>query len=330
MKILRVGDPHIKISNLTDAQRLLSFVELVATQHLVDRIEILGDLFHNHAVVRVEVLEFWNKWLTLLSESFDTVVLVGNHDQTGNYVGGQHALSMFKHIKSDKLTIVDEPTLSGVFGYVPYVHHEEEFVRQANELAGLGAKILVCHQTYQGSMYDNGMYAPDGFNIEKLNFKLIISGHIHKRQRFGSETQKVIYPGTGKWDTASDANEDKGLWLVEHAENGDIVKEEFISTKEVCTPIYEVVWNEGEERPAIPEFGKATFELIGTSEWIKKAKEQIKGKVATRSKITDKVRPESRKSVINGLETWVRSAFEPVTGVERDELMVWMKENGLV
>src|SRR4051812_35415302 len=98
MKIIRVGDPHVKINNLEDSRKLMDFVLQKANELQPDRIELLGDLFHNHAVVRIEVLNFWDNVLTQLSNSFQTVVLVGNHDQTGDYASQQHALSTLKRI----------------------------------------------------------------------------------------------------------------------------------------------------------------------------------------------------------------------------------------
>lgn len=325
IKVLRVGDPHVKINNLAESAKLIEFVYQQAILHSVDRIEILGDLFHNHAVLRVEILSFWQRHLQYLAGFCEVVALVGNHDQTGDYEGNLHALNLYKLINSKfPIHIIDYPTRMGVFAYLPYIHHEEPFLEAANKLAEEGAKTLVCHATFQGSQYDNGFYAPDGFDLEKLNYPLVISGHIHKRQRFG----KAIYPGTGKWDTNSDANEEKGLWLVTHDETGAIISEQFIDTAGVCTPIYSIEWNEGQEQPAIPA-GRVTLELIGSSEWIKKQKERLKGQCGLKSKITDKARSEKRQ-VTKGLADFVTSNFEPVAGVSRESILEYMKEHGLV
>lgn len=323
LTVLRVGDPHVKINNLSESEKLMQFVLDTAISLSVDRIELLGDLFHTHAIVRIEVMEFWLKWLRLLSEKFHTVVLVGNHDQVGDYESKQHALSAFKLLNTSKLIIVDEPIQFGKIAYVPYIHHEEDFLKAANSLSDT-AKVLVCHGTFQGSVFENGFYAPEGFDLDKVNYPLVISGHIHKRQRFG----KCIYPGTGKWDTNSDANEEKGLWLVTHDDNGAILSEKFLDTSKVCTPIYSIEWKEGEEQPVIPA-GRVTLELIGTSEWIKKQKEKLKGKCGLKAKITDKARPE-RRNVAKGLVDFVNSNFDPIAGVSREQLVSYMKELQIV
>jgi UDP-2,3-diacylglucosamine pyrophosphatase LpxH len=84
MKIVRVGDPHIRPQNIAEAELLMQFIYNLCTGAPTDRLEILGDLFHTHAVVRLEVLEFWNKWLQRFSDVIETVVLVGNHDLSGD------------------------------------------------------------------------------------------------------------------------------------------------------------------------------------------------------------------------------------------------------
>lgn len=325
MLILRVGDPHVKINNLVESEKMMQFAVDTAIARKVDRVELLGDLLHTHAIVRVEILSFWSKWLKALNDQqFSTVVLVGNHDQIGDYSSSQHALSVFKNSDLENITIVDKPMTMGEFAYMPYIHHAEDFYAQSNLLAESGAKVLVCHATFEGSKYDNGMYAPDGFDPDKVLFNMIISGHIHARQRFG----KVIYPGTAKWDTNSDANEEKGFWLVNHDSEGNIKSEEFIDTSTVCSTIYSIEWKEGSEQPVIPQ-GRVTVELIGSSEWIKKQKEILKGKCGIKAKITDKARPE-RRNVGKGFVDFIGSNFDPIAGVTRDDIMEYMKGLGLV
>jgi hypothetical protein len=46
LRILRVGDPHVKVTNIEESERLVEFVAEKAIELKVDRIEILGDLFH--------------------------------------------------------------------------------------------------------------------------------------------------------------------------------------------------------------------------------------------------------------------------------------------
>jgi DNA repair exonuclease SbcCD nuclease subunit len=324
MKILRVGDPHVKVSNLDESERLMQFVLAMARAHNVDTIELLGDLFHTHAILRLEVLLFWQKWLYKLSKEFYTIVLVGNHDQSGDHSSDSNVLTVLSDLNPDSLLVVELPALVKGIGYLPYIHDNEKFIKEANILAELGATCLVSHTTYQGSKYDNGMYAPDGVDPDAIsgNFVNLISGHVHTEQEYG----RVWYPGTARWDTASDANKRKGVWICVHDNGGRLTSREFVSTGEgVCVPIISVEWREGEACPELPEGAKTQVELIGSSAWVAKEKINLKGKASIKTKITD-TKKESRKAGSNLLD-FVNNHFESKM---KDKVVNKMKELGLV
>jgi DNA repair exonuclease SbcCD nuclease subunit len=328
MLILRIGDPHAKVTNLDEMETLMEFVAQVAIERKVQRIEILGDLFHTHAILRLEVLEFWRHWLDHLSDICELVVLVGNHDLSGDFNSNSSALDIFDLIKKKNLYIINSARVLGIYGYVPYVHDNARFIEIANGLIAYGANILISHTTYNGARFESGMYAPDGVDPEALNFRTIISGHIHSRQRFvTSKGQQVIYPGTSRWDTNSDANEPKGLWLVNHDTNGEILSEEFIDTNLVCTPIISVQLKEGEELQEYRPGTKVTVELIGSSDWVAKQKIAMKGKYSVTAKITDKAKLDMRKSG-GTFENFVRTLY-PSTS-DKDAMIKMAKEFGLV
>jgi DNA repair exonuclease SbcCD nuclease subunit len=321
-----MGDPHIRPNNIVEAERLMEFTLKLIVSAKVDRFEILGDLFHTHAVLRLEVVQFWNRWLEKFSDITETVVLVGNHDQSGDYDKGDHALEVFKRIKNERLKIIDKPTVIGAFGYLPYIHSASILLESARELASQGAKTLVCHATFSGSQFDNGFYAPEGINPDDIPFETIISGHIHKEQIIANG--KVDYPGTAKWDTASDANEHKGVWLYEHNPlNGKVINRDKISTSKVVTPIVSFKWVEGEDAPIIPEGAKASVELVGSSDWITKQKSKLKGKVSISSKFTDKKEKSERKAG-NSLENFLNNLY--VSTMDRESLLRFAKEIGIV
>jgi DNA repair exonuclease SbcCD nuclease subunit len=332
MRVLRIGDPHAKVSNLDEMENLMHFVNEQVLAHKVERVEILGDLFHTHAVLRLEVLEFWNAWIDVLTahELTDIIILVGNHDQSGDYAEDMHALSVFKNIRKRNLHIVDSPRMIGIFGYIPYVHSNDKFIEYARNLHGCGAKALISHTTYQGSKFESGIYAPDGVDPEQLPFDLLISGHIHSRQRFvTSRGQSVIYPGTSRWDSGSDANEPKGLWLVDHDDrSGAILREEFLDTSGVVTPIIAVDWKEGQEEPTWDTRARAHVQLVGSSAFIAQAKEKLRGRCTISTKITDKTRPPNRVAQANLGKFLETCQLGP--NVQREELQKFMKELGIV
>lgn len=323
MRVIYVGDPHVKFNNLEDCEKLMHFLVDMILKYQPDRVVILGDLLHTHYVIRLEVLDFWDAWLDVLSEACDLFVLEGNHDQYGDADASMGAIRVFKRMRKKTLHIIDTAQTHGIFAYLPYIHDKAKFVDLANHQLQYGAKVLVCHQTFDGATYENGMFAPDGIALCDIQYDVVISGHIHTYQRFGS----LIYPGTMKWDTASDANKDKGIWYYEHDDiTGKITKEEFISTAGVIPPLVSITWIEGQPQLAIPGGAKVTVELVGSTEWVNQQKNLLKGTVSLKSKITDRARPENRKTG-NNLETFVKEHFEPIEGISRESLISYMKEN---
>lgn len=321
IKILYLGDPHVMPSNIDESDSLLNFVNNTALANKADAIVILGDLLHTFGVVRVEVLNFWKKWLETLSLSQKVYVLTGNHDRKNqsNDSDTESALEVFNLINSPNLFIIKSPVSFGPFGFVPYIHDNEKFIESAN---ALDSKVIIAHVEMDGAQFENGFYAPHGAKQESLNADLIISGHIHRRSRFG----KVIYPGTARWLTSSDANEEKGIWLVEHEANtGAILKEEFIDTSSVCTPIYKIQYKEGDDEPVIIEHSRTAIELIGSSDWVSKQRAKFKNKCSISCKITDKSKTQNRKSG-NSLADFLNKIYEPTKGISKDKIKELMKE----
>lgn len=326
MKTIYLGDPHVQIANLDESDALMSFIVDMIIKHKPDLIVILGDLFHNFSIVRTEILDFWRQWLDTLSESQQLVVLVGNHDlaNSGNDKYKSNALSVFQLLKKKNLHIVENAQVLGPIGFVPYMHDQAEFIRIANGLKEYGAKVLVAHQDWDGGQYENGYFAPNGVSPDALDYPLIIGGHIHKRQRFS----KVILPGTARWMTSSDADEPKGLWMVEHNDvTGLLLSEEFIDTSHVCSPIMRVVYEEGQAEPVIPDKARITLSLVGSSAWVSAQKQKFKGKASITSKVTDSKKAEVRKTG-NGLEDFIKNLF-PST-MDKAHLLKVAKEYGLV
>lgn len=325
MRRLEVGDPHVTAANLTESEALLQFVLDTAFLHKVDQIDLAGDLFDNHAVIRMEVLIFWLKWLDVLSTHFKTVVRVGNHDQLF-HGSSMHALEVFKLFNRPNLVIVDKPLLQNDLAYMPYVHNNEEFVSEANKLYDLGGRTLLCHGEFEGSQYENGFYAPNGIKPELLKFNQIISGHVHKESKFG----KVFHPGTARWLKSSDANQRKGLWIIKNdPDTGDILEETFVDTSNVCTPIYKLEWKQGQEMPQISQNGKITVELVGNSDWISEQVKLLKGKVSIQRTITDKLRPKKTIKTTS-LEDFILTHSEINDKITRQQLYDFMKGLNLV
>lgn len=329
-KILRVGDPHVQIKNLEDSQNLIDFIVQTAMEEKVDVIEFLGDLFHTHAILRIEVIDFWKRAFKQIENiphnNIQCRVLVGNHDQPGSKEKEQemNALNIFDetppevHSSRGRRYIINKPMIIGGIAYIPYMSDEEAFLKAAQDLYDKGATgLLVAHQTFTGAQYENGFFSEEGIDPALVPQTEVISGHIHKNQQVG----KCLYPGTAKWDTMSDANQPKGIWIFTHNEDGTVAGHltEFFSTLEVVTPITAYTVLEGEELPKLDSRARNYIVLEGKSAWITKTKKKLKDLAQIKVKPTDRiVRVDKENSAT--LEIYLEKEFEPIEGISKKDI----------
>ena len=324
MKILRIGDPHVTVSNLKDSAKLIDFIIEMAKKHAVEQIEFLGDLFHTHAIKRVEVEDFWMKSFKKISKEacIPIISLVGNHDMIGSKEKEQemNSLNIFNNI--DGITIVNKPMILNNIAYIPYTSDLEKFVNDARDLYDQGAqKLLMAHQTFTGLTYDNGFYAEDGIEPELILQDQIISGHIHTQQVIG----KCTYPGSPKWDFMTDANIEKGIWVFSHNDDGAVKDKQFISTKGVVTPINKYTVKEGEEVPELDPNSKNYIEFYGKTAWINKMKKKYKGIANIKGKPIDRrvIKSEIDRNLT--LLEYLNKEFKPVKGVGKRDIDEYLK-----
>jgi len=299
MKSIFIGDPHVQPSNLEDMKKIFDLVERTQNTFKADTLIVLGDLFHTHAVLRLEVVNFWQRTIIRMSGVFSNVILlVGNHDLIGDKQreGHMSALDTLK-IGLKNVKIIDRPTIHDSWGFMPYFSDSEKFIEEANKLSEVGVKTLVCHQTFQGSQFENGFYAPEGIDQNRLLFTNIVSGHIHKTQTIG----KVFYPGTPKWDTLSDANEIKGIWTFDGQWN-------MVDTSQVVEPIRTILLTPDSDTQNLKLGPKTFIELIGHSTWIKQTSKNLKGRCKIVARPTDsierKAKSKSSKTIFEYLENY--------------------------
>lgn len=251
VRVLLIGDPHVTVEELADCQRLLDYVEKVASEAKPTAIVFLGDQHHNHAVIRVEVLDLWYKWLGKMTFEHEqrVIMLVGNHDRSHDtaIAGNTLRYNNVAKIVSEPFDITENVRL------VPWCAKPEDFVRMAGN-----ATTVICHQTLQGAHYENGFPATDGVGAELLPAKHVISGHIHTPQKFG----KVWYPGAPRWRTLSDANISRAIWSVDFDASGAMVAAKEFTTVGVCTALYTIDDREGDQESAPGGFAQPCRAIV--------------------------------------------------------------------
>ena len=176
--------------------------------HRPDIVCNLGDTFHNHAVLRSELLTEFKRHVVAVSSTTPYWYVLGNHDQYKPKDNKYHALQAFEEIQNftvfDKVVHFDNKNspYNGI-SVVPYVQEFDHFPETTQA-------ICITHNTFIGADY--GFKREDcGVNADRISADVIISGHIHKRQSFG----KVIYPGTPYAHNATDVDQTKGLLLFD-------------------------------------------------------------------------------------------------------------------
>jgi DNA repair exonuclease SbcCD nuclease subunit len=199
MKILFIGDLHLKISRIHEFKQVLAWIEDTIYNKKPDLVVNLGDTFDSHAVLRSEILTMFREHIRSIDVPY--IYVLGNHDQYRPNDSKYHAMQNFD--REDNFTVVD--SIMDIHGmtFVPYLSDISKFPIHTKE-------ICIAHQTFLGADY--GFKRPDaGVNSDDVCASVVISGHVHRRQMFG----KVIYPGTPIAHTAHDVDQEKGLMIFD-------------------------------------------------------------------------------------------------------------------
>lgn len=260
-RYLIVGDYHAEPSDLEDCRRLANFIVETAKEQKAIVI-FTGDQYHTHAIIHAEVQLFWFElYSRLQNEAFGSISLIGNHDKPGS--ASSKASAMLAHTSQTDVIREPVPATNNVL-FLPYYDDKEAFIADCKKYPSI--HTLICHQTFDGSTYDNGFYAKDGIDPNLIPQKLVISGHIHTPQEFG----KVWYVGAPRWRTLSDANTDRHIWLVVFDGGGRIVEKRAFDTGEVCRKIHTFEIHEGKEAeiPVINSKDEWNVDIYGSAGYI--------------------------------------------------------------
>jgi DNA repair exonuclease SbcCD nuclease subunit len=325
-RYLFVGDPHVTPDDLNDAKALAFLINATLDANVlenhIDGLILAGDLYHTHAIIHAEVQFFWWAFFeSLRKRILDVIVLKGNHDAPG--VEGSLATALIAHV--EQATVVAwRPTVKNNILFCPYTS-ATQLVKWSEQYPE--CETLVCHQTFDGSVYENGFFAGDGVDPNLIKQKGIVSGHIHTPQEFG----KVWYPGAPRWRTMSDANVDRAIWILDFDDNGTLIKRIPIDTGTHCRRIMTAV-----DSPATPFDVNARpaakdvlhVEVRGPQAWLDERRPLFEGWARVRGVRTDgraNVRVRESEGVGVAFDKYT-DAFNPRHGTERAELKRMAKE----
>ena len=328
MNFLLLGDPHVQVNNLPESQVMMNVVYDTLVKNPSAELLILGDLYHTHSVVRAEVQTFWLQNLEKISKVTRTYILTGNHDMPGSVEleGKISSLDPLKLIRN--VTVVSSPLMYHDVLMMPYVRDKNAFVKAVN--SHKKASILFCHQTFDGSTFENGFYAPDGLDVSLLSINTIVSGHIHSEQLLEKNGKTIWYPGTPRWLTKSDAGQSKSIFLYDTDDKRVLSR---IDMSEHIHPFVrvDVVGNDLgpllDIQDKIKDASRLYVNITGNPEQIKKAKALVPpGSQVSTTFTESSIKKKSNKQSYSGdFMSYLDSQYEP-TLVSKNELMSFLKE----
>lgn len=312
-KVLLVGDFHAEPSQLEDCYNLSDGIKDICDSKEVDLVCYLGDQFHTHSVLHLSVLDFWKNHFKKIKQT--QICLVGNHDRSNNANSKTHAMKFF-----DNIVAVDDACVMNGILFLGYQFTKEVFIETCNKYP---TATLICHQTVDGSKYENGFPAKDGIDLSLIPQASIISGHIHSAQTIG----KCWYPGSPRWVTRSDSNIEKKLWLVTFDTNGNILEKEGFNTAQWCSAIVEYDIDEDHQSyPAIDAKNRVILNVSGTPDFIRKfiEKNQRIATIRTFPKKEKKIIVKESDGIASAFKKYIE-AYTP-DGVNKEEFVNWMQK----
>jgi len=201
MKVLCIGDGHLKATRMDLVSQFIAWLDKVIPEINPDMIVYTGDYMDNHAIIRCEIMSMFYNHLRK-NKHYKKYYIIGNHDQYLPNSNKYHALQTMKNVFDDFVVVDNIIELNGMT-FVPFMHNMSEFPINTQP-------IVFAHQTFIGADY--GYTKTDsGVNADDIKAEIIISGHIHKRQSFG----KVIYPGSPFAQSVNDIDQPKGIMIFD-------------------------------------------------------------------------------------------------------------------
>lgn len=187
-KIICVGDIHIKLDNTHLIDIIEQHIIDYTGEYNVDYVILLGDILHYHEKLHTQSLNRACKFIENISKLTKVICIVGNHDyiQNGEFCSNNHWLNSLK--KWNNVFVIDEPKLfeenSKGFICVPYVppgRFKEALDLYLTKNVWSRVDYIFAHQEFKGCKM--GAIVSETGDEWELNYPLVISGHIHDKQK---------------------------------------------------------------------------------------------------------------------------------------------------
>jgi DNA repair exonuclease SbcCD nuclease subunit len=195
-KILCIGDPHFKVSNIDEVNIFIERISKLIEEIKPEAIIMMGDLLDTHEKIHSIPLNKAYEFIDKLRKTSITYCIVGNHDYYNNsqFLTENHWLNALKEWKN--VVVVDKVLLQEINGFkyvlCPYVYPGR--FKEAMDTLDIDLKEIDCifaHQEFYGCKM-GAITSIEGDKWELSN-PLVISGHIHSNQK---PQDNIYYPGS--------------------------------------------------------------------------------------------------------------------------------------
>ena len=224
-----------------DAINAFEWFAQQAVEKKVDRVVIIGDIYHNSDPTEAIRRRVSPVLQMLASHGIQVVILTGNHDFCSKY----HALESLNGW-NNLVKILDEPFYeTGVATYVPHTIGIEcerinfRDVIGAMPSSGSGGHVFFGHFAVRGAMRDNLSREESGgavstTDIEGIGATIAFLGHFHKFQRVKSNIP-VFYVGSIENHRMDDMDGKRGF-IVYDTGSGEYERVDYDN----CRPMHSI------------------------------------------------------------------------------------------
>ena len=216
MKVAIFADIHINKDDddprrLYDKLDIIKFIKKYCVHNHIDTIIFVGDWWTNRKHLDIEVINVGYTAAEIMADNATVYALVGNHDFYYKNITDIHSLIPFKHI--DKFHIISEPSTLCLgelsIMMIPYLS-PIQFNETIKSISNVD--VLMVHQTFNGFMANNGFIMDDSISTDAVKqFKLVISGDIHKHQTINN----ITYVGAPLPQDFNDLGDDFGFMVLD-------------------------------------------------------------------------------------------------------------------
>lgn len=236
-RLLFIGDVHVKHVNYDDVLCLEKVLREYSIKHFdrkLDFVVFAGDILDSHEKIDAQLLNAAYSLIKTARDLAPTYVIVGNHDYINNkqFLTENHWMNGMKEWRD--VTVVDKPMVIDVcknyrFLACPYVY-PGRFVEALSSTLGpewfVGVDCVFAHQEFRGCKM--GCVISEIGDEWDQSLPLVISGHIHDRQKVGDN---IVYPGSSLITSfANNSGSTSGIYEYLFVRQQLGQKEQFIET----------------------------------------------------------------------------------------------------